>query len=100
MFSFGSSLFAQNVQTGIPLWTTGVGGTIVAGPVATASTVYVGTTSSQIVALDVKSGAVLYKLALPGVPGGGGQYSGAPSDIAAGDSLLVVPTGSTITAFG
>jgi hypothetical protein len=35
-----------------------------------------------------------------GCSGGGGAYSGTPSDIGVGDNLLVAPTGSTITAFG
>jgi hypothetical protein len=43
---------------------------------------------------------VLSTITLPGAPGGGGQYSGAPSDIGIGNNVLVVPTGSTVTAFG
>jgi hypothetical protein len=37
---------------------------------------------------------------LPGVPGGGAQYSSPTSDIAVGQGLLVVPTGDHVTAFG
>ena len=53
-----------------------------------------------LVALSPASGAVLSTITLPGAPGGGGQYSGAPSDIGIGNNVLVVPTGSTVTAFG
>ena len=44
--------------------------------------------------------AVPATITLPGTPGGGGKYSGDPSDIGIGNNVLVVPTGSTVTAFG
>jgi outer membrane protein assembly factor BamB len=80
-------------------WTTPLDATVVAGPVATTGAVYVGTSAPEIVVLDPTSGAILSSVPLPGQPGGGGQYSSAPSDIAAGDSMLVVPTGAIVTAF-
>jgi hypothetical protein len=55
---------------------------------------------SRIGTQDPASGAVLSTTTLPGAPGGGGQYSGDPSDIGIGNNVLVVPTGSTVTAFG
>jgi hypothetical protein len=69
-------------------------------PVVTSSAVWVGTSASTLVALSPASGAVLSTITLPGIPGGGGQYSGDPSDIGIGNNVLVVPTGSTVTAFG
>ena len=72
---------------------------MVAGPVATANAVWVGV-GATLVALNPATGAVLNTITLPSAPGGGGAYSGTPSDIGVGDNLLVAPTGSTITAFG
>jgi outer membrane protein assembly factor BamB len=99
-FAVDDSVFAEDVQTTVPLWTTPVGGTILAGPVATRSAVFVATDADQLVTLDPRTGHVLSTIALAGTPGGGGQYFGSPSDMAVGGSLLVIPTGSTVTAYG
>jgi outer membrane protein assembly factor BamB len=62
--------------------------------------VYVGTANAEVYALSTTNGKVVWHGALPGVPGGGGQYFSPPSDIAVGQGLLVVPTGKQVTAFG
>jgi outer membrane protein assembly factor BamB len=98
-FGFDNAVYAQNVKTGIPLWTTVVNGTVLAGPVTTSSAVYVATSKPALVVLDPYTGAIVSSTPLPGQPGGGGQYSACPSDMGVGDSLLVVPTGSRVTAF-
>ena len=100
-FANGSTVSALNVANGnSPVWSATLPATVVAGPVVTSSAVWVGTSASTLVALSPASGAVLSTITLPGAPGGGGQYSGAPSDIGIGNNVLVVPTGSTVTAFG
>ena len=43
---------------------------------------------------------MLSTITLPGPPAAGAGVSGAPSDIGIGNNVLVVPTGSTVTAFG
>ncbi|MGH3173614.1 MAG: hypothetical protein ACRDPF_07085 [Streptosporangiaceae bacterium] len=92
---------ALNVARGnSPVWSATLPATVVAGAVVPSSAVWVGTSASTLVALSPASGAVLSTIALPGAPGGGGQYSSAPSDIGIGNNVLVVPTGSPVTAFG
>jgi outer membrane protein assembly factor BamB len=101
LFANGDTVSALDVaEKNAPLWTATLPGNVVAGPVVTPSAVWVGTDSSTLVALDPSNGAVLNTITLPGVPGGGGEYSGDPSDIGIGNNVLVVPTGSTVTAFG
>ncbi len=88
-FASGDSVSALNLSKGnASLWTATLSSAVVAGPVAT------------LVALNPATGAVLNTIQLPSAAGGGGAYSGTPSDIGIGDNLLVAPTGSTITAFG
>ena len=100
-FANGTTVTALNVANkNSPLWTANLPGAVVAGPVATGSVVWVGTSASTLVALSPASGAILATIPLPGAPGGGGQYSADPSDIGAGNNVLVVPAGSTVTAFG
>jgi outer membrane protein assembly factor BamB len=100
-FASGSTVSALNVAKGNALvWSATLPAAVAAGPVVTSSAVWVGTSASTLVELSPASGAVLSTITLPGVPGGGGQYSGDPSDIGIGNNVLVVPTGSTVTAFG
>jgi outer membrane protein assembly factor BamB len=99
-FANGNSVFAEDVKTQVPLWTVSVAGTITAGPITTRGAVWVATASKYLIELSPSTGGVLSKLTLNGVPGGGGEYSGDPSDINAGDGMLVVPTGRTVTAYG
>jgi outer membrane protein assembly factor BamB len=99
-FAVENSVYAEDVRSGIPLWTTFLTYTVLAGPVVTPDGVYVATSRPAVEVLDPRSGALLSTIALPAQPGGGGQYSACPSDMAAGESLLVVPTGATVNAFG
>ena len=99
-FANGSALFCENVKTLTPVFTAPVPSTIVAGPVIAGQSVYVGTANAEVYALSTTNGKVVWHGALPGVPGGGGQYFSPPSDIAVGQGLLVVPTGKQVTAFG
>jgi outer membrane protein assembly factor BamB len=100
-FASGTTVSALNVVKGnAPVWSASLPADVVAGPVVTSSAVWVGTSASTLVALSPASGAVLSTITLPGTPGGGGKYSGDPSDIGIGNNILVVPTGSTVTAFG
>ena len=100
-FANGSTVSALNVAKGnSSVWSATLPAAVAAGPVVTSSAVWVGTSASTLVALSPASGAVLSTTTLPGAPGGGGQYSGDPSDIGIGNNVLVVPTGSTVTAFG
>jgi outer membrane protein assembly factor BamB len=99
-FATGSSVFCENVKTLTPVFTAPVPSTIVTSPVIAGQTLYVGTENSKVYGLSTTTGAVVWHAALPGVPGGGAQYSSPISDIAVGNGLLVVPTGTRVTAFG
>jgi len=99
-FANGSSVFCENVKTLTPVFTAPVPSAIVTSPVIAGETLYVGTENSEVYGLSTTTGKVVWHGALPGVPGGGGQYSSPASDIAVGNGLLVVPTGTQVTAFG
>ncbi len=100
-FASGDAVSALDVaDNDAPLWTANLPAAVVAGPVVTRFAVWLATSASTLVALSPASGEILATIALPGAPGGGGQYSGDPSDIGIGNNILVVPTGATVTAFG
>lgn len=100
-FASGDAVSALDVAKGnAAVWTANLPAAVAAGPVVTSSAVWVGTSASTLVALSPATGTVLSTITLPGLPGGGGEYSGDPSDIGVGNNILVVPTGSTVTAFG
>jgi outer membrane protein assembly factor BamB len=99
-FANGSSVLCENVKTLTPVFTATVPSTIVTSPVIAGQTLYVGTENSEVYGLSTTTGKVVWQGMLPGVPGGGAQYSSPTSDIAVGGRLLVVPTGTQVTAFG
>jgi len=99
-FAIGSSIFCENVKTLTPVFTAPVPSTVATSPVIAGQTLYVGASNSEVYGLSTTTGKVTWHGALPGVPGGGAQYSSPTSDIAVGNGLLVVPTGTQVTAFG
>ena len=99
-FANGPSVFCENVKTLTPVFTAPVPAAVVTSPVIAGQSLYVGTANSEVYALSTTTGKVTWHAALPGVPGGGAQYSSPTSDIAVGQGLLVVPTGDHVTAFG
>lgn len=96
----GSSIFAEDLRTRRPLFTVDVPSRIVAGPIIANGVVYVGAEDAKVYGLSTTDGRLMTTKSLPGVPGGGGQYFGPPSDMGIGQGILVVPTGATVTAFG
>ncbi len=82
------------------MFTASVPSSIVTSPVIAGQSLYVGTANSEVYALSTTTGKITWHGALPGVPGGGAQFSSPISDIAVGHGLLVVPTGAQVTAFG
>jgi outer membrane protein assembly factor BamB len=99
-FASGTSLFSENVSTRTPVFTTALPSDATTSPVIAGKVVYVGAANSTVYGVNIKNGKIVWAQSVPGVPGGGGQYSSPVSDIAVGNGLLVVPTGSTVTAFG
>jgi outer membrane protein assembly factor BamB len=97
-FGFGSGVYAQTRDGGVPAWTTDVTDDITAGPIVTDNAVYVATTEPQIVALDPATGTTLGTISLPAeVSTANNSPDGG---FAIGDNLLVAPTGNVVTAFG
>jgi outer membrane protein assembly factor BamB len=99
-FANGTSVFCENVKTLTPVFTAPVPAAVATSPVIAGQSLYVGAANSEVYALSTTTGKVTWHAALPGVPGGGAQYSSPTSDIAVGQGLLVVPTGDQVTAFG
>ena len=99
-FANGDVVSASSVTTGAALWSATLPAPVADSPIVTPSAVWVATSNSELVALDPSNGSVLSTSPLPAAPGGGGQYSGVPSDLGAGNNIVVVPTGATVTAFG
>jgi outer membrane protein assembly factor BamB len=98
-FATGTSLFAEDVKTLTPLWTDTLSGQILAGPVTTSSAVWVATSSNKLLAVSLTSGRILSHLTLPGTPGSLFARTD-PSGMNAGESMLIVPTGRIVTAYG
>jgi outer membrane protein assembly factor BamB len=99
-FANGTTVSAVKVSNNKAQWTATLPATITEGPVVTPSAVWVATDAPSLVALDPSTGSVLSAITLPGIPGGGGEYSGDPADLGVGNNILVVPTGAIVTAFG
>jgi outer membrane protein assembly factor BamB len=99
-FANGTTVSAVKVGSNKTQWTATLPAAIAEGPVVTPSAVWVATEASSLIALDPSTGSILSTTTLPGVPGGGGEYAGDPADLGAGNGILVVPTGATVTAFG
>ena len=99
-FAKGASLLCENILTLKPVFTASLPGSATTSPVIAGSVLYVGTSNSKAYGISTTTGKVVWSAALPGVPGGGTQYSSPVSDIGVGDGLLVVPTGNVVTAFG
>jgi outer membrane protein assembly factor BamB len=99
-FAAGSNLYAQRLSDSAPVWTTHLTGSITDGPIVTSKGVYVATSAGRLVVLSPATGRRLSRLTLASAPTPGAQYSSTPSDIAAGDASLVVPTGDIVTAYG
>ena len=99
-FADGDIVSASSVVTGEALWSATLSAPVADSPVVTPSAVWVATSDSKLVALDPANGSVLSTSPLPAAPGGGGQYSGVPSDLGVGNNIVIVPTGATVSAFG
>ncbi len=99
-FAVGDALFAADAKSLKPRFTKDLPADVVAGPVIAGKVVYLGGSDGVLYAVSTSTGELFPPTPLRGVPGGGGQYSGAPSDINVGQGILVVPTGSRVTAYG
>lgn len=83
------------------LWSFAGDGTLVTSPIGVNQYVIIGSSSGTLYALDGTTGAQVWTVNLgAALPAGAGWGSRMPfSGLAAGDGLLVVPAGNTLTTF-
>jgi outer membrane protein assembly factor BamB len=77
-------------------------GTLVTSPIVVNNYVFVGSTSGNLYGLDTTTGALLWTQSMGAVipgPENGGYAFQAYSGLSAGDGLLIVPAGNTVTAY-
>lgn len=96
-FLQSGTLNAKSLSNYSTLWSfTGDGG-LVTSPLIVGQAVIVGSSSGQVYALDPTTGAQLWTTNVGGAISSGNGYF--LSGLAAGDGLLVVPAGNTLSAF-
>jgi outer membrane protein assembly factor BamB len=95
----GSLLTSERLSNLAPEFSITLPSQVVAGPVIADHVVYVGGSDGKVYGVSTTNGKIVTTLSLPGTPGGGGEYYAPVSDMNIGGGLLVVPTGSTVTAF-
>jgi outer membrane protein assembly factor BamB len=100
-FLEGGTLSALNLSTNAVSWTFTGDGQLTTTPVVVNQYVFVGSSSGNLYTLDAATGMVLWQTTLgaPIAPQGNGLADQAESGLAAGDGLLVVPAGDTVTAY-
>lgn len=85
----GSTLQGLALSNNQVLWSFAGDGGLVNSPVVVNNYVFVGSSSGKVYALDAASGAVQQTWTLGAVP----------TSLSAGDGLLIVPAGNTVSAF-
>jgi outer membrane protein assembly factor BamB len=83
------------------VWSFAGDGNLVTSPILVNDVVFVGSSSGTLYALDAATGTPVWSQTLPGaIPSGPSWSTNRPySGLSAGDGLLVVPAGNTLTAF-
>ncbi len=106
LFLLYLQLKAEDRATGAIKWTFSGDGHLSSAPIVIANgqgeLVIEGSSSGQLYALDASSGSPVWTAQLPqGIPSPNEHTLAQPlTGLAAGQGLLVVPTGNTLTAFG
>jgi outer membrane protein assembly factor BamB len=96
-FLQSGTLNAQSLTDYSTLWSFRGDGGLVTSPIIVENAVIVGSSSGQVYALDAATGAQLWTANVGGaISAGNGNVISA---LAAGDGLLVVPAGNTLSAF-
>ncbi len=100
-FLQSGTLRAISVPSGTILWSFTGDGQLASSPIVVNQYVFIGSSSGNLYALDASSGALLWQQNLgAAIPASPGMDGGLPqSGLAAGDGLLVVPAGDTVTAY-
>ena len=97
----GGTLSAVDLGTGTVLWTFTGDGQLMSPPILVNGYVFIASSAGNVYGLDAASGSVVWQQNVgAGVPSGPGWGINIPtSGLSAGDGLLVVPAGTTVTAY-
>ena len=100
-FLQNKTLTARTLGSGAVLWSFTGDGALITSPLLVAPYVFVGSSSGDLYAVDATSGTQVWQVALGApIPEGVVFAQSTPqSALAAGDGLLVVPAGNTVSAF-
>lgn len=100
IFVIGGTVQAVKLPGNTLAWSFGAPGGINTSPIVVNQTVFVGAQSGTLYALDAASGQILWShdFGTSLYPGAGWSATNT-SALAAGDNLLLVPAGNTLTAF-
>jgi len=98
-FLQSGTLSAIDLATNVIGWTFAGDGGLTTAPLLVNGYVFVGSSTGRLYALDAASGAQLWQSALGAAPNTGNWMQLGQSGMTAGDGLLLVPVGSTLTAF-
>ncbi|MEA2482447.1 MAG: hypothetical protein QOC55_394 [Thermoleophilaceae bacterium] len=101
LFVAGGTLAAERTSDRAPLWSFKGDGGLASAPLVAGNTVYEGSTTGGLFALDRDTGTVLWSdcLAAPVAPPDEQNVSQPLTGLAAGNGLLVVPAGRWLVAY-
>ncbi|MHB1870515.1 MAG: outer membrane protein assembly factor BamB family protein [Steroidobacteraceae bacterium] len=100
-FLRSGTLQAINLSSGAVLWSFTGDGQLATAPIVVNQYVFIGSTSGNLYALAAATGTVVWQQSL-GAPipiGPEPRINGPLTGLAAGDGLLVVPAGNSVTAY-
>jgi outer membrane protein assembly factor BamB len=100
-FLQSGTLHGLRLSDNTALWSFAGDGNLVSSPLLVNNYVFVGSSAGKLYALDATSGTLLWQQNLgAAIPAGPAYYTSIPlSGLSAGDGLLVVPSGNTVTAY-
>ena len=100
-FLQSSTLRAVTLSSNTVVWSFAGDGMLISSPIVVNQYVFIGSSSGNLYALDAATGSQVWmKTFAAPLPSGAGWGAGIPiSGLAAGDGLLVVPSGNTVTAY-
>ena len=96
-FLRSGTLSAKSLSDNSTLWSFQGDGGLVSSPIVVNQAVMIGSSSGQLYGLDATTGAQLWTTNAGGAISGG--TNNVISGLAAGDGLLVVPAGTTVSAY-
>lgn len=97
---YSSTLQSVTLSNNQVNWSFAGDGGLVTSPIVVNNYVFVGSSSGNLYGLDATTGSVLWTQNLgAGIPNGNAYAINGQTGLSAGDGLLVVPAGNTVTAY-